>query len=78
MAPTAAFSGFGQVLLELVETERSYATCLSQLLRAYRPALQPLAKLLEIRHTARQEIVLDRVAIANHHGAAVAMRAYRR
>ena len=36
-------SGFGHVLLEMVETERSYATSLTLVLQEYRPALQPLA-----------------------------------
>ena len=36
-------SGFGRVLWELVETERSYLVCLDQLLHSYRPALQALA-----------------------------------
>ena len=35
--------GFGQVLLELIETERTYMAGLDALLQSYRPALQPLA-----------------------------------
>ena len=41
--PVRRRSKFDQVLLEMIETERSYVTCLDQLLHAYRPVLQPLA-----------------------------------
>ena len=42
-APAARTSVFGQVLIELIETERSYMVGLDALLHSYRPALQPLA-----------------------------------
>jgi hypothetical protein len=41
--PPAKASGFGRLLIELIETERSYQTGLEQLLTGFRPALQPLA-----------------------------------
>ena len=45
-AMPAAFSGFGRLLREVVETERSYLASLEQLLASYRPALEPLAPTL--------------------------------
>ena len=63
--PTSSNSGFGQVLVEVIETERSYLSGLDALLSSYRPALQPLAptvltplfKSIEGIHHASEELL---------------------
>ena len=80
-AATERTSVFGQVLLELVETERSYITGLDALQHSYRPALQPIAPtvltqlfaaLSAVKHTSeellgRVEFILEGYLLSTQH-----------